>query len=384
MKLKKFVFIVFALLMLTSLSGCKKKVEYEGKTKVIYMLEGGEFKNCNAPIIQYYDVEKEKNLLIFDPIELTNETPIKDDFVFDGWYQSKKEVDGEVVYNNKWDFDANKITSDGVTLYAKWKKNCAYTYNVCYRDENNKDVSLGIYNVSEGEKFYDSSNYSTRIGYTALGYFDENNNPWDENFSHPGGDEDLEVKIYVKYIKGSYAIVRTARELKANKNKNIYLMNDIDFGGDSFSFSDYGHIFEGNGHTISNFKVSYEAGRSALIQDFEDENQSSLCISVFGNIKNATIQYVKFENVHFEIETILSLTSRIYVAGISVSVTNSTIKNVNFSGDYVIIKLPSEFNKEENLVIVSDDIYYLKDKSTTIVDSNGVITEQENIKEEQK
>ncbi len=64
--------------------------------------------------------------------------------------------------------------------------------------------------------------------------------------------------------------------------------------------------------------------------------------------------------------------------------TNSTIKNVNFSGDYVIIKLPSEFNKEENLVIVSDDIYYLKDKSTTIVDSNGVITEQENIKEEQK
>lgn len=377
MKFKRLCFIAFALIVLTSLVGCKKEKNYDDLTKVIYMLDGGEFQNCTAPIVQYYDLGKASKILIHDPIDLTKEEVTKDEYVFDGWYKTKVVNGDNVTYSDKWDFENHSITSDGLTLYAKWKKKVTYTYNVCYYDNNNV-VSLGKYNVSEGEKFYDSSNYaSKRIGYTILEYVDENNNPWDDNFTHPGGEEDLEVKVFVKYIEGNFAVVRTAKELKANKTKNIYLMNDIDFEGEEFSFDNYGKIFEGNNHTISNFTVAYNASRGALIQDFEDENEKSLCISVFGNIKNAVIKNVNFDNVHFVIETSLSTTYKIYVAGISVSMTNTTISNVNFKGDYTVKRLPSGFDPLENLVIVSNDVYYLKDAMSKVLDSTGEISNLE-------
>ena len=372
MKLRKIIFVAFALFMITCLAGCKNRINYEGKTKVIYMLEGGKFQNCTEPIIQYYDVEAGSSMCIFDPCDLSKDEVVREEYIFDGWYETKTEQNGETVYSNKWNFDTNKISSEGITLYAKWNKKCTYTYNVCYYDENNNVVSLGKYTVEEGERFFVSSKYANRIGYTIIEYVDEQNNPWDENYKHPGGDEDLEVKVFVKYIEGNFAVVRTAKELKANKTKNIYLMNDIDFEGESFSFDNYGKIFEGNGHTISNFTVSYSAGRASLIQDFEDENQKSLCISVFGNTKGAVIRNVNFENVSFNIETTLSTTYRIYVAGIGVSLTDTTIENVSFKGNYKVVKLPSGFD-DENLIIIEDNLYFIKDSSSKVENSTGLL-----------
>lgn len=368
MRIKRIVVIMFALVILISFSGCKKnKDNYEGQTKVTYNLEGGEFQNCTAPIIQYYKLEKNKQQLIYDPCELgKQQMPTHGDYVFDGWYKTKIVNGDKTTYSNKWDFKRDHITTEGLTLYAKWKTRVNYTYNVCYLDDNNQKVILGSYNVSEGEKFLDSSNYSMRLGYTTIKCTDENGNLWDENFGHPGGDEDLAVDVYFQYIKGRYALVKTAQDLKSNKSQNIYLLNDIDMGGVEFSFNGYNKIFEGNGHTISNFKINYDPNRTGLVADFEDENRSSLCISIFGNTENASISNVNFENVTTVINTTYSLTYRVYFAGISINVTNSNIKNVKFNGKVEIKALPSNFDIDDDLIIVDDNIYYLKDDKSTI------------------
>ena len=47
----------------------------------------------------------------------------------EGWYKTKVEhPDGTVEYQDKWDFDVDKMTLEGVTLFAKWEENKLYTY----------------------------------------------------------------------------------------------------------------------------------------------------------------------------------------------------------------------------------------------------------------
>ena len=63
------------------------------------------------------------------------------------------------------------------------------------------------------------------------------------------------MQVFLHYIEGEYALVGTARELLANKNKNIYLTADIDFEGESFSgFGNYKGDIRGNGFSIKRRK----------------------------------------------------------------------------------------------------------------------------------
>ena len=56
----------------------------------------------------------------------------------------------------------------------------------------------------------------------------------------------------------------------------------------------------------------------------------------------------------------------------------TVVTDVNFSGTFEIVKLPDGFNVDENLILVSDSAYYLKDESSSIenfnVDINIVFT----------
>ncbi len=377
MKLKRIFFIIFSLLILTTIAGCKNnQIDYSNKIKVVYMLEGGSYQNCTAPIVQYYDKSTSGSLLIHAPTELSSAQVVRNGYEFEGWYQVDGAGSENMVYKKEWNFRNDRLVEDELTLYAKWSKKSNYTYTVCYYDENGQVVELGKYTTSQGSAFSDSRNFKNkRIGYTAIGYLDENGNPWDPNFVHPGGSEDnVDIKVFVEYIEGVYEVVTTAKELKASVGKNIYLANDIDMQGDTLNFKDYkNHIFKGNNHTISNFVLSYSTIFDEWKDDFEDESKRRLDISLFGNMESSTIEDVTFEDVHIKIDITLSKQYRIYVAGICISMKNSVLKNVKFSGDCTIVKLPNNFNREEDLMIVSDGMYYLKDEASTITDSQGSI-----------
>lgn len=343
MKIKKF-FVLLICLSVALGCACSETPNYEGKAKIVFNLEGGTYQNSQRAITHYYPIDQSGATLICDPESLTDETIERSGYHIEGWYKTKTQNGDQVEYLDKWNFESDKVGSEGVTLYAKWALNISFTYNVCYFNQNGEKVILGEYPVKAGEKFDDYANYAKRRVdgvYTPLGYVDENGNPWNEEFTHPGGEESLAIDVFVEYIEGRFEIVTTAKELKMATRDNIYLMADIDMGGETLSFENYKGKFYGNGHTISNFTINYDAGKNGLEEDMEDSSQNSLYVSLFGNTKDAEIKNVTFENVSINVSTFYSLTYKIYVAPLAINAQNTTFENVNFSGSCIVTKLPS-------------------------------------------
>lgn len=369
MKLFKAIMLGITMIFLISLSGCKEENSYENLTKVIFELEGGVYQNCTLPITHYYNIQDGETMTIYNPSDLSLKNIERAGYVFKGWFQTKEVIGDNVTYSDEWDFTTDKISKDGITLYAYWKKAISYTYNVCYLDDNNETVIIGTYEVNEGEKYSDYLNFAKkRYGYTPIRVLDESGNPWDNNFTHPGGEENLAINVYIEYIEGEYNLVSTAEELIKYKNTNIYLLNDIDMGGREFSFGDYSKNFQGNNYTISNFKIQYSAQATALVPDFDEPTQKSLCVSIFKSLNGATVENVNFENVSVDITTTYQKTYKIYVAPISTKITNSTVSNVSFNGSFGYSELPSNFDKEDSLIFVTDKAYYIIDEKSVIED----------------
>lgn len=376
MKSKNVILSLLLCLILVCLASCANKSLYKNKTKVIYELEGGSYQNCTAPITQYYNVLENESINIYEPSTLSKKDIIKTGYKLEGWYKKKNISNDVLTYSEKWDFETDKLTKSGLTLYAKWVKDIKLVYQVCYLDENSNLKVLGSYDVKKGAKFKDLLKYADkRIGFTSLGYYDEDGNLWDDSFVHPGGNSDTIINVYVKYIEGKFNLVYTKEDLIRHSSENIYLMNDIDMQNEKLSFYNYDAKFVGNNHTISNFKISYGSSKNDLIPDFTNSG-NSLCISLFGNIENAVIKDVKFTNASLDIKTSNSLINRIYVAPIAVSVINSTISNVFIDASFMYSSLPKNFNVNEDLVFETKKAYYLKDDKSKIIDfTSNIILE---------
>ncbi len=353
MKKKSLLFVALALLSLIHLTGCKPHSEKPTGIEVVYDLNGGIFQNCTLPIRQYYNYSDEAKHIIMDPETLVEDVIQKSGYILEGWYTDKE-------FNKKWDFENDEITVDGLTLYAKWEKEIKYTYNVCYVDEKTgKTVIINSYNVEAGQKFEDYRRYAEkRSGYTPLRFCKENGEDWDFEFTHPGGDKDLAINVFVEYIEGEYMLVSTKEDfiLAVDKGENIYLLNDIDLENSEIDFGDYtGQTFAGRGFTVKNFRVIKEINYPQhLLEDHTDNNKNSAYVSLFGNVSNSTIENVTFENVQFEISVTPARTYRIYLSPLAVSLEDSVISNVTINATYKCVKLPTNFDVTTNLVVNSE------------------------------
>jgi hypothetical protein len=378
MRLRRAIIMTLLLFSMVLLNGCRKQDNYDGMTKVVFELEEGSYQNCVDPIIQYYNFENEGPHLINEPTYYTKAKVVRQGYTLKGWYKNKNENNNEITYSDQFDFVEDRINSDGITLYAYWVKDIKYSYDVCYYDETNTLQVLGSYSAEEGSKFKDTFNYANkREGYTAIGFSDENGEPWNVDYEHPGGETNLTINVITEYIKGDFAVVNDSNGLIRAKasGKNIYLIDDIDLKGIDFEFGNFKGIFLGNNHRISNFNIRYNPARDGLTPDFEDENKQSLGISLFGRMEGATLQDITFENVNVNVNTSFSMTYRIYVAPIALTMKNSIINNVNFTGEFSYTTLPTENYYEENyLIFVTDRVYYITDDLSNISDCNVSIT----------
>ena len=364
MKKRNLLSIILVIVLLFSLAGCKEKDSTPTGILVTYDLNGGTFQNCVLPIKQYYTYSEGAKRIIVDPETLVQDVIQKSGYTVEGWYTNTS-------YTDKWDFKNDVLSTENLTLYAKWVKDIKYTYNVCYIDEStNETIIINSYNVEAGEKFEDYRDYANkREGYTAFEFVDKLGNPWDFEYTHPGGDTDLAVNVYVKYIKGEYTIVSTKQEFinAVSKGDNIYLLNDVDLEGEEISFGDYtNQVFEGNGYTVSNFKVSVNVSfPQHLVKDHTDESKNSAYVSLFGNIEKAVIQNVKFDNVIFELSVTPARTYRIYLAALATSIKDSTIANITINASYVELKLPNGFDVLTNLITTNDN-YIVSNEDSNI------------------
>lgn len=355
--LKRLTVYGLLLLFVLCLAGCSNKNTEPKGIKVVYELNGGVFQNCTLPIKQYYEFDNDSKRLIKSPETLSKSSILKSGYTLEGWYK-----DSSFTY--RWDFNKDELPLEGLTLYAKWDKDVKYSYNVCYYDSNNKLIILGTYEVKEGEVFDDWRGFaSDRKNYTPLKYLDEFGEDWDETFKHPGGEDDLAINVFVEYIEGDYELVSTAKELKNARTKNIYLLNDIDLGGEEFSFTSYNKILKGNGYKIKNFKVPVIGNKTSGVDDHLDSSLKAVYGSIFGALNNATITDVTFEDVEFVVEVGYDLISKVYVAPLCANMTNSTISNITIISCYSYSKLPSNFDLN-NLIIVNEDHIIKKDESS--------------------
>lgn len=391
MKRKIFTIIVLLVLIVLCLTACNaQQADIKGKVKVTFDLQGGEYKNSKQPVSFYFGFAEGAKHVIKDMFSTENGYAVKkNDCEVEGWYktitQTGTDENGKPIYtySDKWNFENDIVNESGVTLYANWQPVIKFTYQIVWLNpETEVEQTIGSpYIVDAGKPFNDILANATKkkpSGYTFLKFTDEGGNDWDTNFTHPGGTESTEVKVYAQYIKGNWKLIRTAAELKKNASMgNLYLLNDIDMGGASFSFGDFSSSLQGNGYKISNFTVSYDPGKGGVITDGEGR---ALYVSLFRNVKNATIQNVTFDNVTINLETSYSDVDRIYVCPLCANVTTSTLTNVTVNVNFICTKTPwdapgSETQKAENLIIDRSQGYVNKDTDSIISNVNINIEE---------
>lgn len=380
--LKTAIAVILTLTACILLSGCNSAVNRKQNTAVVFDLNGGTYRSCTLPVTHYYEIHDGEQHVIFDPQDVSKKQVTRAGYDFVGWFTGSKSESGEITFDKQWNFASDKVTNAGVTLYAKWKKQGVYTYSICYADENGEAVVLGSYDVEAGQAF--KSDYQhfadTRFGFTALpGFYDENGNEWDYSFVMPETPEGKnDVKIFVRYVEGFFAIVtdRASLENAVYKKSDIYLMADVDFEGATFNgFTAtegglYSSKFVGNGHTIKNFVVK----RAVVGQDKDIDTRQSYTASLFNSLKNASIEDVNFENVNFEIKSGSSKTAIIVISPIAVKSEGSVIRNVSFSGTYTVIADTSKVEGTGDFHVISgNNAFYLSKGAISTVENVSVV-----------
>ena len=346
-----------------------------GTGKAVFYLEGGVCQNSFEKVSYLYNFNGTvTDMLIMDPNVLEtnpNDMIQKSGYHIEGWYQTKKtNPDGSVEYFDKWDFATSRMTIDGVTLYAKWEENRTYKYELYYKDVDGNDCYLDGYECKEGAKFSDTLIRNKTVkGYTTLGYLDEFGNPWNNNFKHPGGDADLTIKVYLDLIEGEYTVVKTARQFKnaLSRNQNIYLFNDIDYDEDEINFESYSGTILGNGYTVSNFTIGYDDSRTGLKGELDDLTGASnhLYVSLFFKLENAVIKDITFKDAIVDIDTRNSQIKYLLFAPLAVTLNNTVLENVNFTGTFDITRIP-----ECEKIIITDKFCYQELENVEISESS--------------
>ena len=360
-------FRLFGIILISALAavfavGCAgSTAEYKNNVRVVYELEGGVYKNSTRAVELYYGFARGGEYAIKSVEDVTTVKIERSGYHIEGWYTSKTETDGAVSYDGKWDFATDKVKVDEngkvsyggksgddnlVRLYARWSANVTYEYNVGYVDAENKFVKVGTVSTNAGSTFgrakYEIAKLENgREGYTSLGrYFkydaEAANGKGEEltdDFAFEESKENVSLDIIVDYIEGNFRVVREAKDITSNasadkdKNKMLFLMNDVDFGGKTVDFTIYNGV-RGNGFTLSDFKVSvtsYIGDKDGDPTAPDGSEAVRVEVSLFGDVDGGEVKDVTFDEVKFEVRANNSKIEKIYFAPLAMRA-----KNTNF------------------------------------------------------
>ena len=320
-------FVILALTLIFSLSGCAGEDDvFEGKYAVTFELNGGTLDYKTSSVNTNIKYAYVPNTYVIDVSAIEGYKLTKLGYVFTGWYTSEACLPTE-----KWDF-SKPLEIEELTLYAGWEVAITYSYTVYYVDGEN-DVSLGSYTVKAGERFDDWRKFAQkRTGYTPMGYYSDRTltTAWNTATTHPGGGADLDIPVYVKYIEGKWALVGDYKSLvnAVSNGENVYLTCDIDCGGEILNSSSsgfggsYAGTFEGNGYTVSNFKLKKSTS-----------TRYPSC-AIFDTLANgAEIRNVSFTDVTYDLTGIdTALVYTVKASALATSVGNITVEKVTVSG----------------------------------------------------
>lgn len=362
-------FRLFGIILISALAavfavGCAgTTAEYKNNVRVVYELEGGVYKNSTRAVELYYGFARGGEYAIKSVEDVTTVKIERSGYHIEGWYTSKTETDGAVSYDGKWDFATDKVKVDEngkvsyggksgednlVRLYARWAANVTYEYNVGYVDAENKFVKVGTVETEWGRSFgrakYEIAKLENgREGYTSLGRYykydaEAANGKGEEltdDFAFEESKENVSLDIVVDYVEGNFRVVREAKDITSNasadkdKNKMLFLMNDVDFGGKTVDFTIYNGV-RGNGFTLSDFKVSvtsYIGDKDGDPTAPDGSEAVRVEVSLFGDVDGGEVKDVTFDEVKFEVRANNRKIEKIYFAPLAMRAKNTNFEH---------------------------------------------------------
>lgn len=345
--IKLSIVIALVALLTLAMSGCDRGgYDIDGMNVVTFEMQGGMLEYGTSSTDTNINFAYYPGTYILDPTTIPNYSLIRQDYNFTGWYTTP-----ECNSTDKWDF-STPFNAQTLTLYAGWEKAIKFTYTVYFVDGEGQSVSLGQYEVKTGDAFSDWRGFAElRDGYTPMGYYSdiELSTKWDDTTIHPGGDADLDIPVYVDYIEGEWTLVNDFASLRdaIKRGENVYLQSDIDCGGevlvDHLLVTTYSGVFEGNQHSVSNFKVEKSGSLRPSIAIFKALGQ------------DAVIRNVSFTNVSFNLGEIGANVTTVKAAALAVEATGATIQNVSVSGT-LTTSYTGELDKLQSVAYESSDV----------------------------
>ena len=335
--------------------------------KVVYELEGGVYKNSLKAVEVRYEFGSEAKKRIRSLDDFETSSVIKQGYRIEGWYKTKTGEGDDIVYSDKWDFETDEVSESGVTLYARWVINAVYKYSIGYYN-GDEFVEVGSYETGADIPFKENFVKKAVLaaadkyeGHTATGEFfvdKDMTEKFDENFAFSESEENQTKRIVAKYIEGQYVIINNASDFKnalekddsAYKGKALYIMNDIDLGGDAINLWD---LFEtkdgyadasdgkfdeklirftgiegaGGVKKIANFVISTDGAYTET--DYDGNEVGTVRASLIGDVKGVAIKDVSFEKVELRVAADNSDTmEKVVTAPLCGSAENCTFKNV--------------------------------------------------------
>lgn len=400
-------FRLFGIILISALAavfavGCAgSTAEYKNNVRVVYELEGGIYKNSTRAVELYYGFARGGEYAIKSVEDVTTVKIERSGYHIEGWYTSKTETDGAVSYDGKWDFATDKIKVDEngkvsyggktgednlVRLYARWSANVTYEYNVGYVDAENKYVKVGTVETEWGRSFgrakYEIAKLENdREGYTSLGRYykydaEAANGKGEEltdDFAFEESKENVSLDIVVDYIEGNFRVVREAKDITSNasadkdKNKMLFLMNDVDFGGKTVDFTIYNGV-RGNGFTLSDFKISvtsYVGDKDGDPTAPDGSEAVRVEVSLFGDMDGGEVKDVTFDNVKFEVRANNSKIEKIYFAPLAMRARNTNFERAAIRVTEFVIDLYWDHELDEpGFINDAASVYYVGDGVT--------------------
>lgn len=350
MKKNKFFIFSFVAIILTSLTGCNKKMESahdkQGFTqKVVYNLGEGKYiadnRDTNELVVWY---KPGTNVADLSSLNKYNKSFSYPGYELTGWYMDE-------TLTQKMDFDNYLLpeqSSDVVTIYAKWEEIIETNFVIYYVDEE------GVYENTSNLKW----NANTPFEYSK----DKVQSLFDSPHTYLGAYTDVDLTkevddtyllsknnnnlpIYTKWITGEYVLISNAKDFKSYFGKrNLYITNDLDLTGINIDVDTMiNKTILGNNHTITNFTFTTDGK--------ENSKNTAYCGGLVNQqIKGCVIKDLNIVDAKYEISS--NTCSIFYFGLLAGKVIDSTIENVKISGELTYSKVTKNHLNDGKLKIL--------------------------------
>ncbi len=343
LKTKLPLLILTVILAVAALSACNThKPDHYDHLVTFNFNTGNDIEAPEEMYLGVLDPEGKGSLVSIRPGYSSNSfaEPMISGYYIENWYlpaldsEGKVQVDedGKVLLQAEpWDFATDRVTED-ITLYANLAKSPVMRF--IDADTLEKVGEIDGRRPGEVATKPEGSLAPSKSGYTFMqNYYKDKDMKEVFEFPYTFGNETEPVDVYVNFIEGEWSLVSTTLEMSSalTNNRDIYLLNDIDYTGMVWGSATYTGEFNGNGHTLKGITLNYTSDNTMITA------RRRTSVGIFSRLLGRTYMHdVNFEDVTLSVRASDAYGANIYdvrVGMLAAEVSEgAVIENVTVTG----------------------------------------------------